>query len=111
MLAAHALHASIGVLLDTGMTQVEQQVLDNTCFLIEACSPLPDVDILSARSDNRLSGIFTFRKRNRNMDAMYNWLVERGVVCALRGGGIRLSPHFHTPREQLELLIAWIGDY
>jgi len=23
------------------------------------------------------------------------------VACALRGGGVRFSPHFYTPRKQL----------
>jgi selenocysteine lyase/cysteine desulfurase len=111
MLTIHALHASIGLLLETGMQQVQKQVLSNTRYLIDACAGLEQVEILSDTGDSRLSGIVTFRKASKNMDDMYRWLVDKGVVCAPRGGGIRLSPHFHTPREQLRQLMEWIADY
>jgi len=111
MLAAHALHASIGVLLEVGMEQVEQQLLDNVQFLINACSDMENIELLSPQDRNRHGGIFTFRKTDRDMAQMYQWLVDKGVVCALRGGGIRLSPHFYTPRQQLQQLLAWIDEY
>ena len=28
------------------------------------------------------------------------------VICAQRGGGVRFSPHFYTPRQQLEKAVA-----
>ena len=111
MLAAHALHASIGVLLDIGMHRIEQQVLDNIQFLIDACSRLDDITLLSPTRRDRHGGIFTFSKNTRDMADMYQWLVDKGVVCAPRGGGIRLSPHFYTPRHQLQQLVEWIAEY
>jgi len=29
------------------------------------------------------------------MEVLYKHLQDNGVVCALRGGGIRFSPHFY----------------
>lgn len=111
MLAAHALHASIGVLLDVGMAQVEQAVLNQVQFLISESAALDSIERLSPADSDRHAGIFTFRKTGADMAAMYQWLVDKGVVCALRGGGIRLSPHFYTPRAQLDQLLAWMDAY
>jgi selenocysteine lyase/cysteine desulfurase len=72
---------------------------------------MDDMEILSPADIQRHGGIFSFRKTGRDMDAMYHWLVDRGVVCAPRGGGIRLSPHFHTPRRQLQQLLEWMAEY
>jgi hypothetical protein len=33
------------------------------------------------------------------------------VFCAPRGGGIRLSPHFHTPSDQLDHVLALLAEY
>jgi selenocysteine lyase/cysteine desulfurase len=63
MLGIHALHASLGLLLETGM-------------------------------DN---------------NTLFQRLQEQGVFCALRGGGVRLSPHFYTPMQQLEQVLEIIG--
>jgi hypothetical protein len=38
-------------------------------------------------------------------------LQDAGVFCALRGGGIRMSPHFYTPLEQIEKTLILIDDW
>ncbi|HEY9050254.1 MAG TPA: aminotransferase class V-fold PLP-dependent enzyme [Gammaproteobacteria bacterium] len=111
MLTIHALHASVGVLLELGMNLVEQQLIDRVQYLIKAFSAMDDVVIISPIDPSRHAGIFTFRKNNINNEAMYQWLVTQGVVCAPRGGGIRFSPHFYTPYEQLDQLAEWIAAY
>ena len=44
-----------------------------------------------------------------NLRRMHRRLTEAGVVCALRGGGVRLSPHFYTPYEQFDVALASAG--
>ena len=111
MLAAHALHASVGVLLEIGMETIERAVMAKIDYLIKACAHHPDIHVISPVTAERHAGIFTFYKDNRDMDTMYQWLVDNGVVCALRGGGIRFSPHFYTSETDLEQLIEWITSY
>ncbi len=111
MLTIHALHASVGVLLELGMETVEQLVIDRVQYLIKRCAGIDQLEIISPVEPQRHAGIFTFRKNNKDNEAMYHWLVQQGVVCALRGGGIRFSPHFHTPYKQLDQLVEWISVY
>jgi hypothetical protein len=32
------------------------------------------------------------------------------VLCARRGPGVRFSPHYHTPFEQLDRAVELAGD-
>lgn len=109
LLAAHALHASVGLLLTTGMANIEQQVLQKVQNLISLFRNIQGVTILSPTQIQRHAGIFTF-STGENDPLLYQHLVERGVVCALRGGGIRFSPHFYTPDSKLETLAQWVKD-
>jgi len=111
MLATHALHASIEILLDIGMEKVEQLVLEKVQYLINAFSKQANITILSPTAIERHAGIFTFKKLNVENEELYNWLVDKGTVCALRGGGIRFSPHFYTSEKQLDTLIDWVLNY
>jgi selenocysteine lyase/cysteine desulfurase len=110
LLAAHALHASVGLLLATGMAEVEQQVLAKVQQLIKLFGDIKGVHILSPTQPQRHAGIFTFTTGATDQ-ALYQHLVNRGVVCAPRGGGIRFSPHFYTPAVKLETLAQWVRDF
>ena len=53
--------------------------------------------------DQRPSGILTVNFMGKDNAQLHKLLMEAGVICAQRGGGIRLSPpHFHTTREVLD---------
>lgn len=108
MLAIHALNASVDILLEIGMSEIEHQILDNVQFLIKHLSSFDEIEILSPMDRHRHAGIFTFRNKNRDSAQLYNELVAKGVICAPRGGGIRISPHFYTSKAQLTQLMEWI---
>lgn len=111
MLSAHALHASVSLLLEHGMPAVEKAVLDNVQSLIELFQSITDIRIISPTSRHRHGGIFTFEKLGTNAAELYKQLVDKGVVCAARGGGIRFSPHFYNHRAQFEQLASWVEEY
>ena len=110
MLGIFALHASINLLLETGMQVIGARVLENSRFLIDQLRSIQGVSILSDTSERRLSGIVTFKSEHRDNDALYRSLTQLKVLCAPRGGGIRLSPHFYTPRDQLDQVISMIRE-
>jgi selenocysteine lyase/cysteine desulfurase len=103
MLGIHGLHASLSLLLEIGMPAVTELALENSARLIDAVDGNPEhLELLSNRDPERRSGIVTFRHRRIASPRLYQKLRDQGVVCALRGGGIRYSPHFHTRRDALE---------
>lgn len=110
MLGIHALSASLSVLIEVGMSTVESKVLDNSRYLLTALAQLPNIQILTPHDLNRYAGIVTFRPRHHDTAALCNYLRQQGIICVQRGGGIRFSPHFYTPRQQLEQAITLIVD-
>jgi selenocysteine lyase/cysteine desulfurase len=101
MLGIHALSASVSLLLETGMERVEAAVIDNARTLHDAIAASPNLELLSDTTPGRFGGIVTFRHRTLDNQRLFDHLTQNGVMCALRGGGVRFSPHFYTPREQL----------
>ncbi|RKZ63826.1 MAG: aminotransferase, partial [Gammaproteobacteria bacterium] len=108
MLGIHAMDASIQLLLDIGMDDIGGRVISNSQFLIEQLRSINNIKVLSNTSEQRLSGIVTFRSQKMANEELYQYLSAKQILCAPRGGGIRLSPHFYTPREQLEELVTII---
>jgi len=108
MLGIHAMQASLGVLLSTGLDLIERQVLENTRFLLQGLSAIAGVEVLTDSTAQRLSGIVTFNSEQLSADKLYQRLSVENILCAPRGGGVRLSPHFYTPRTQLEQALAVI---
>jgi len=108
MLGIHALNTSVELLMETGLETIGRKVIENSTFLINQLQSIPAIEVLTNSALNRLSGIVTFRSQAFPAEKMLEYLSQQGVFCAARGGGIRLSPHFYTPRSQLEQTIELI---
>jgi len=105
MLAIHALQASTALLLDIGMEEIERRVIDNSSYLIDLISENKDLGCITNTHPERLAGIVTFKHRAKDSQGLYTELMQAGIMCAYRGGGIRFSPHFYTNRETLSKAI------
>lgn len=111
MLGVHALEASLSLIEDVGMDSIERAVLDNTAFLIDRIQARADrYELLSDTRPDRRSGILTIRPRSGSTETTFERLQQAGLLCALRGGGIRFSPHFHTPRKALTSALAILDE-
>jgi selenocysteine lyase/cysteine desulfurase len=108
MLGIHALHASLSLLLEIGMERVEMQVLRRSDYLIGKISTADNLELITSGAKNRYAGIITFKKVNVDNERLFQHLNDQNIFCALRGGGIRLSPHFYTPIEHLDQAIETI---
>lgn len=102
MLGIFGLEASLSLLEEIGPTALEARVLANARYLIEAIRQHPQLELMSAGEPGRHAGIVTFRVAGRDSRQVYRHLMDNGVICANRGGGIRFSPHFYNTPEQLD---------
>jgi len=99
MLGIHALNASLSLLEDIGMAQVESGVLANAGSLMGWVDSNPDLELITPAAPGRYAGIVTFRCKRLDQAGhaqLYRKLMKAGVVCAHRAGGIRFSPHFYN---------------
>lgn len=105
MLGIHALHASTSLLLSVGMANIEAMVLRNSRYLMELIHQRDDLELLTNDKPGRFGGIVTFTHRHISAEKLYKLLMNNNIVCAVRGGGIRFSPHFYNDTTQLEAAI------
>ncbi len=111
MLGIHALNASLSLLLEVGMEQVEKALLDNTLYLANAIKALNDYTLISSTEPEQQAGIVTFGHNTADPSALFQYLKSNHVICAERGGGIRFSPHFYTPKETMDRAIELLAAY
>lgn len=102
MLGIHALSASLSLLLEVGMDNIEKQVIERSDFLKNVITAHPQLELLSNPTSPFKSGIVIFKHQSIPNDALYKSLQQHDVVCALRGGGIRFSPHFYNSFDEIE---------
>jgi len=102
ILGVHGLEASLSMIDEIGMAQIEKMVLERSRFLIDAVQGHPKLELITPADPARHAGIVTFSVRGNSLEVIHNRLTKKGIQCAVRAGGIRFSPHFYTPMGQLE---------
>ena len=110
MLGIHALSASLSLFSDIGMPAVEQLILEKTDYLINELAKIKALDTLAPEKSSRRSGIVTFKVADRNPKDIHRQLVEKKVVCACRGEGIRFSPHFYTEQKKIDAALDLLAS-
>jgi len=111
MIGIHALNASLSLLLEIGMVHVEKEVLIRSKYLIDRIEAHDGLELITSGLKNRYAGIITLKKVNANNEKLFQYLIDNNIFCALRSGGIRLSPHFYTPISQIEKTVEIILNF
>lgn len=109
-LAQHALSASLELLLEVGLGRIQEALQQRTAYLIQSIGALPGARLLSPATPERRAGIVTFSFAGIDSQWLYQRLMQAGVVCAARGGGVRWSPHFYTSQEVLDRALGILRD-
>jgi selenocysteine lyase/cysteine desulfurase len=100
-LGIHALSASLSLLLEIGMAKVEALVLENAEHIKTYIINNKQLLLITTTQSSLKSGIVVFKHRKIANEVLYNYLQANGVICALRGGGIRFSPHFYNSEQEI----------
>ncbi len=108
-LGIHALSASLSLLLELGMETVEEWVLKNAETVKAEIAKNQQLLLISSAHSPLKSGIVVFKHRTITNEVLYQHLQDNGVVCALRGGGIRFSPHFYNTQQDIANAFAVIA--
>ncbi len=103
-LGIYALRASLDLLHQIGISAIESRIAERVDQLEQALRIL-ECRILTPESPTRRAGILTFIPPDNNTAAVYQKLIEANVLCAMRGGGIRFSPHFYTSAQALQMAL------
>ena len=68
------------------------------------------LEIVTPDTDDKRAGILTFRSDAMSGRELHRRLMDAGVICSSRAGGVRFSPHFYTPRDRLERAVDILCD-
>ncbi|MFZ1539060.1 MAG: aminotransferase class V-fold PLP-dependent enzyme [Chromatiaceae bacterium] len=109
LLGIHALEASLSLLQEEGMASVASAIEQGISLLMSLMDQA-GFEVLTPRAPARHAGILTFRVPGADHPRLWRELQARGVICALRGGGIRFSPHFYTDEAQLHRAIRMVSE-
>ena len=90
---------SISLLNEVGPERIREHVLAILDPLVEWLQSNDGYEIVSSLEPARRSGVFAFRPRDPR--AAYRALARAGVVCSLREGSVRLSPHLYNTAEDV----------
>ena len=111
MLGAVTLEASLSLLEEIGMAQVATQLEQRMDYLQQGLQAIPGLHLHSPLHAERRAGILNFTLQGWDNATLFEQLRQQQVVCAQRGTGIRLSPHFYTPVEVLDDTLALLRQW
>ncbi len=111
MIGIHALEASLSLIREVGMATISRKILKNTSLLIDLINNISGSKLLSPTEEKRRSGIVTFSVTGTDHAKLYRYLMQNGIICAQRGGGIRLSPHFYTTEAHLHRAVDILSNH
>ena len=102
--AVHAMGASSDLLLAAGVDTVWGHV-SALCDRLRSGLAGAGAVVLSDGSPAGRSGIVTFSVDGHDPVELVGGLRDRGIVCAPRAGGVRVSPHGYNTVEEMDRLV------
>ncbi len=102
MLGIHALNSSIKLILKRKIEFIEQQLVKNSRHIVKKLETVPETTVQSNTQTHRISGIVSFRHDKVSSETLYNELMSNNVICAMRHGNVRFSPHYYTSEEVID---------
>ncbi len=103
--------AALKMLLEFGLANVEQYILDITRLLIRELQKLEGLEIYSPIADHERAGIVTV-KTEPTLDAKFvlDALSTRNISISLREGLLRFSPHFYNSPDDIQLTVEALKE-
>ena len=102
-LGIYGLGGAFELLLEMGTEDIEERVIELTDYLCERLTSAR-CTLFSSRAPGEKSGIVSFTPSDGDVRALHRRLRDEGVVCSLRSGKIRVSPHFYNDPGDVDRL-------
>jgi cysteine desulfurase/selenocysteine lyase len=111
MSCLHAMHASLGTLLEFGIDRIEQHLAALTGVLLNGFLDIPGTELITPRSAGHRAGIVTIRmSRPDASKALTKELQRRHITAAVREGCVRFSPHFYNTIDEMHAIAAAVRE-
>jgi selenocysteine lyase/cysteine desulfurase len=103
-----ALGAAVKLLLEIGIDKIGERVLDLGDMIIQEASQR-GFAVISPKTRHERGGGVSF-SGSFDPVSMRDLLRAKGIMVNVRGGGLRVSPHFYNTEQEITGLFAAIDD-
>ncbi|QOJ30059.1 MAG: aminotransferase class V-fold PLP-dependent enzyme [Ignavibacteriales bacterium] len=94
------LSGALSLFEQAGHKYIEEKILANTAYFTEQLTGLGYKLPAASFPDKHRSGIVSFKTDKAKL--IFTELKKEDIVCSLREGMIRFSPHFYNTREEID---------
>ncbi|MDY0083429.1 MAG: aminotransferase class V-fold PLP-dependent enzyme [Ignavibacteriaceae bacterium] len=102
-LGVYAFNKSLKLFNDFGFDEVEKRVLENSKYFIARLASIGLNSLLLNCKESELAGIVT--ARIQDPDLVIKKLEQNKIICSLREGMIRFSPHFYNTFDEIDRVV------
>ena len=102
LVGVHALSASLSLIEDLGMAYIERELEARVSHLMARLAEHERIRLVTPVRPERRSGIVAFQVVGSEQQELHKRLMQNRVICALRGGAIRFSPHYYISMNKLD---------
>jgi selenocysteine lyase/cysteine desulfurase len=110
MVGIAGLEQSLGLLLDIGPQRIAQHVEALTDQLMAGLHKF-GYRLITPSEPGCRSGIVTFAHPQRSATEIFDALRAEQVVCSVREGGVRLSPHVYNTSQEIDTVLDTLQQY
>ncbi|HIK58809.1 MAG TPA: aminotransferase class V-fold PLP-dependent enzyme [Nitrospinaceae bacterium] len=108
-MSIHAFGAALDLLLETGVKEIEKQVMALGDTILEQLQRR-ELKVYSSSLLEERSGNIAF-VLNQDINCLYDWMMENRVKLTVRDGLVRVSPHFYNSEDEVSRFFDLIDKF
>ena len=108
-ISIHAFGAALGLLLETGIDNIEKRVISLGNYIIAELNRR-NIKIYSSTLLNERSGNISF-VLDKDVSKLYSFMLENKVKLTVRDGLVRFSPHFYNNEDEVLQVFDILDSY
>ena len=108
-ISIHAFGAALGLLLETGIDNIEKRVITLGDYIIAELNRR-NIKIYSSTLLNERSGNISFIL-DKDVSKLYSFMLENKIKLTVRDGLVRFSPHFYNNEDEVLQVFDLLDSY
>ena len=108
-MSIHAFGAALGLLLETGIDNIEKRVITLGDYIIAELNRR-NIKIYSSTLLNERSGNISFIL-DKDVSKLYSFMLENKIKLTVRDGLVRFSPHFYNNEDEVLQVFDLLDSY